>query len=64
MCGKNGKTGYFEVKRKTVKKRMRAKLQALKEELRLRMHEPLVETGKWLESVVRGYFSRQHREPW
>ncbi len=36
--------------------RMRAKLQALKEELRLRMHEPLVETGKWLESVVRGYF--------
>jgi RNA-directed DNA polymerase len=56
MCGKNGKTGYFVVKRKTVKKRMRAKLQALKEELRLRMHEPLAETGKWLKTVVRGYF--------
>ena len=34
MCGKNGKTGYFVVRRKTVKKRMRAKLQALKAELR------------------------------
>jgi RNA-directed DNA polymerase len=56
MCGKNGKTGYFVVNRKTVKKRMRAKLQALKEELRKRMHEPIVETGKWLKTVVRGYF--------
>jgi len=56
ICGKNRKTGYFEVRRKTVKKRMRAKLQALKEELRQRMHEPLAETGKWLQSVVRGYF--------
>jgi len=56
MCGKNGKTGYFVVRRKTVKKRMRAKLQALKEELRQRMHDPLVETGKWLQTVVRGYF--------
>ena len=55
MCGKNGKTGYFVVRRKTVKKRMRAKLQALKEELRRRMHEPLAETGKWLQTVVRGH---------
>ncbi|MGD0100750.1 MAG: group II intron reverse transcriptase/maturase [Acidobacteriota bacterium] len=56
MCGKNGKTGYFVVRRKTVKKRMRAKLQALKAELRRRMHEPLAETGKWLHMVVRGYY--------
>jgi len=55
MCGKNGKTGYFVVRRKTAKKQMRAKLQALKEELRLRMHEPLAETGKWLQTVIRGY---------
>jgi len=55
-CGKNRKTGYFEVKRKTVKKRMRAKLQALKDELRRRLHEPLAETGKWLQTVVRGYY--------
>ena len=56
ICGKNRKTGYFEVKRKTVKKRMRAKLQAIKAELRRRMHEPKAVTGEWLESVVRGYF--------
>jgi len=56
VCGKNGKTGYFVVRRKTVRKRMRAKLQALKAELRKRMHKPLVETGKWLQSVVRGYY--------
>ncbi|HEY7616580.1 MAG TPA: group II intron reverse transcriptase/maturase [Terriglobales bacterium] len=56
MCGKNGKTGYFVVRRKTVAKRMRAKLQALKAELRRRMHAPIVETGKWLRKVVRGYY--------
>lgn len=56
MCGKNAKTGYFVVRRKTVKKRMRAKLQAVKAELRRRMHEPLAQTGEWLQSVVRGYF--------
>ena len=62
MCGKNGKTGYFVVRRKTVAKRMRAKLQAVKEELRKRMHAPLVETGEWLEKVVRGYY-RYHAVP-
>jgi RNA-directed DNA polymerase len=56
MCGKSGKTGYFVVKRKTVKRRMRAKLQALKEELRRRMHELPAETWEWLQTVVRGYF--------
>ena len=56
MCGKNRKTGYFVVQRKTVKKRMRAKLQALKAELWLRMHEPIAETGEWLKTVVRGYY--------
>ena len=56
ICGKNEKTGYFVVKRKTIKKRMRAKLQAIKAELRRRMHDPIAQTGKWLQSVVRGYF--------
>jgi len=62
ICEKNGKTGYFVVGRKTVKKRMRAKLQALKGELRRRMHAPIVETGEWLEKVVRGYY-RYHAVP-
>ena len=36
---------------------MRAKLQAIKQELRRRMHQPIPEQGKWLEQVVRGYFN-------
>jgi group II intron reverse transcriptase/maturase len=56
ICGRAKKTGYFTVTRKTVKKRMRAKLQAIKAELRRRMHDPIAETGSWLEKVIRGYF--------
>jgi RNA-directed DNA polymerase len=56
ICGKNKKTGYYTVKRKTVKKRMRAKCQAIKAELRRRMHDPVVHTGEWLEKVIRGYY--------
>jgi RNA-directed DNA polymerase len=45
------------VKRKTVGKRMRAKLQEIRQQLRKRMHDPIPETGKWLRSVVQGYFN-------
>ena len=56
MCGRARKTGSFMVRRKTVNKRMRAKLQAIKAEVRKRMHDPLRRTGAWLQTVVRGYF--------
>jgi RNA-directed DNA polymerase len=36
---------------------MRAKLQAIKEELRRRMHDPIPERGAWLAQIVRGYFA-------
>ena len=43
--------GYFQLRRKTRRDRMRAKLKALKAELRQRMHEPIPEQGsgwgKW-----------------
>lgn len=55
MCGKDGKTGFSIVKRHTVKKRMWAKLKAIKAEPRRRMHEPLAQTGEWLQTVVKGY---------
>src|ERR1700730_3245782 len=55
-CGRNRK-GYFTVRRETVGKQMRAKLQAVKQQLRIRMHAPVAETGKWLRSVVQGYFN-------
>jgi group II intron reverse transcriptase/maturase len=55
----SGKTrnGNFTVKRKTIGKRMRAKLQQIKQQLHARMHDPVVQTGEWLKSVVQGYFN-------
>jgi RNA-directed DNA polymerase len=50
----NGKS--YIVRRKTAAKKLRAKLEWLKQELRKRMHEPLRSTGEWLRSVVRGYY--------
>jgi len=57
MCGKTRKGGWFRVRRQTVKKRLRSKLQIVKQELRKRWHERVAETGKWLRSVVQGYFN-------
>jgi len=56
ICGKSRK-GTFVLKRKTVAKRMRAKLLELKQLLRKRMHDPIAQTGRWLQSVVQGYFN-------
>ena len=56
ICGHSRK-GYFLLKRKTRRDRMRARLRAIKEELWRRMHEPIPEQGRWLGQVVRGYFA-------
>jgi RNA-directed DNA polymerase len=56
VCARARTTGYFIVRRQTAGKRMRKKLQVLRQELRKRMHAPVNHTGKWLQSVVRGYF--------
>jgi group II intron reverse transcriptase/maturase len=54
----SGKTrkGHFTVRRKTIAKRLRAKLQQIKLELTQRRHDSVVQTGKWLKSMVQGYF--------
>jgi len=67
------------VRWQTVKKRLRSKPQAVRQELRKRWHERIAETGDWLRSVVQGYFnyhavpgnfaalrrrSQRHRLPW
>ena len=36
---------------------MRKKLQEIKLQLQQRMHDPVPQTGKWLRSVVQGYFN-------
>ena len=56
ICGTDRKTGYYTIIRKTISKRMAAKLKQLNAELKQRMHDRLTETAKWLQSVVRGYF--------
>jgi group II intron reverse transcriptase/maturase len=54
ICGKD-RTGRFQLRRQTVAKRQRAKLQEIKKELARRRHRPIPEQGAWLGSVVRGY---------
>jgi RNA-directed DNA polymerase len=61
MCG-NTRQGKFQIKRKTRRDRMRAKLEEIKRELRRRMHQPIPVQGKWLAQVVMGYF-RYHAVP-
>ena len=56
ISGKN-RRGWFTVRRTTIRKRMRAKLRQIKQELRTRMHDPVPQTGEWLKSVVQGYFN-------
>ncbi|MGF6227578.1 RNA-directed DNA polymerase [Inquilinus ginsengisoli] len=56
ICGRS-RAGKFLVKRKTRRDRMRAKLQAIKQELRQRMHQPIPDQGRWLGQVVKGYFN-------
>src|SRR5277367_1664420 len=56
ICGKS-RRGTFLLKRKTRRDRMRAKLRAIKQEVRRRMHQPIPVQGKWLAQVVSGYFN-------
>jgi RNA-directed DNA polymerase len=56
ISGKNGK-GHYTVRRMTVSKRMRKKLQEIKQQLCRRMHDPVPQTGEWLRSVLQGYFN-------
>jgi group II intron reverse transcriptase/maturase len=56
ICGTT-RTGKFQVKRKTRRDRMRAKLKMIKEEMWRRMHQPIPAQGEWLWHVVRGYFN-------
>ena len=56
ICGKT-RAGKFQIKRRTRRDRMRAKLKMIKEEMWRRMHQPIPTQGKWLRYVVNGYFN-------
>jgi group II intron reverse transcriptase/maturase len=55
ICIKKRSNGMYTVLRQTIRKRLQAKLNAVKAELRRRMHEPIPALGKWLQAVVRGH---------
>ena len=55
ICAKD-RRGRFKLKRVTSKKKMRAKLRAVKAEMRWRMHHSIPEQGRWLASVLEGHY--------
>jgi RNA-directed DNA polymerase len=54
ICGKT-RTGRFALRRKTIAKKMAAKLREVNALLMQRRHWPIPEQGEWLGSVVRGH---------
>lgn len=55
ICSKT-RQGHFCVLRKTMKKKVRAKLKAIKEELRKRLHQSIAQVGRWLSAVLQGHY--------
>jgi RNA-directed DNA polymerase len=55
-CGKT-RTGRFALRRRTIAKRMRAKLKQVYDQLKRRRHLPIPEQARWLASVLRGYLA-------
>jgi len=57
ICARRRKNGSFTVRRKTIAKRMRKKIKEVTRELKRIRHSPVPEQGKWLRSVVIGYYN-------
>jgi RNA-directed DNA polymerase len=57
LISAQSRRGHFQLKRKTQRDRVRAKLREIGEELRWRRHHPIPEQGRWLQQVVRGFFN-------
>ncbi|MGY3134143.1 hypothetical protein ACVWZM_004825 [Bradyrhizobium sp. USDA 4501] len=56
ICG-TSRRGGFLLKRKSRRDRIRAKLSEIKDEMRRRRHQPILDQGKWLRQVVTGFFA-------
>lgn len=56
ICGRT-RNGGFMLLRHSSKKRMRAKLHAIRQEMHRRRHLPVADQGAWLASVLGGYYA-------
>jgi group II intron reverse transcriptase/maturase len=56
MCSQTRK-GTFTIRRKSIAKKMRAKLQEIKAQLTRCLHVKMSDTGRWLRQVVQGWFN-------
>ena len=56
LCGTHHQTGQYTVHRKIIGKRMSAKRNDIRAQLRRRLHAGVPGTLKWLQQVVRRYF--------
>jgi len=57
ICSRRRSNNSFTVKRKTISKRQRGKLNSIKQVLKKNYHKKPVDIGKWLKVVVQGYFN-------
>ena len=57
LCGVKYLTPGFLVKRKTIAKRLRAKIQEVKQTLMRQRHASVPEQGAWLRKVAQGYYN-------
>ena len=57
FCTRSRRWGSFVIGRKTIKKRLRAKLKAIKVELRKSMHNPIAKTGAWVKQMLQGHLN-------
>ena len=57
LISAKSRRGDFQIRRKSRRDRMSAKLREIKEALRERRHVSVPEVGKWLAQVVAGYFA-------
>jgi RNA-directed DNA polymerase len=56
ICART-RSGRFWVRRVTIKKRMRAKLVEVRDQLKRRRHDPIPVQGRWLRQVLQGHIA-------
>ena len=57
VCARRRSDGGFTVLRKTIGRRLRRKAKEVREMLMRHRHKPVPEQGRWLRSVVQGFFN-------